>query len=178
MHGPESTLKRAALAAILIAAALAPAEAQLRYGLGQPLSERELAGWNIDVKPDGSGLPKGRGTAAIGAPLFAQQCAACHGARGEGTLANKLAGGAGTLNTPAAQKTIGSYWPYATTLFDYIRRAMPHNAPQSLKPDEVYALTAYILQLNGVVAANTEINQATLPKVEMPNRQGFKPVID
>jgi len=178
MHGPESTLKRAALAAILIAAALAPAEAQQRYGLGQPLSERELAGWNIDVKPDGSGLPKGRGTAAIGATLFAQQCAACHGARGEGTLANKLAGGAGTLNTPAAQKTIGSYWPYATTLFDYIRRAMPHNAPQSLKPDEVYALTAYILQLNGVVAANTEINQATLPKVEMPNRQGFKPVID
>ena len=149
-----------------------------RYGFGQPLTAREIAGWDIDVKPDGSGLPPGNGTGAIGAALYAQQCAACHGARGEGQPANALLGGTGTLATGKPLKTVGSFWPYATTLFDYIRRAMPHHAPQSLKSDEVYALTAFILQMNGIVDANTEINAVTLPKVAMPNRQGFKAVVD
>ena len=149
-----------------------------RYGLGQPLTEREIAGWDIDVKPDGSGLPAGRGTGTIGAPIYAQQCAACHGARGEGKPANALLGGTGSLGTGTPLKTVDSFWPYATTLFDYIRRAMPHHAPQSLKPDEVYAVTAFVLQLNGIVDANAEMNAVTLPKVEMPNRKGFKPVID
>ena len=100
------------------------------------------------------------------------------GARGEGKPANALLGGTGSLGTGKPLKTVGSFWPYVTTLYDYIRRAMPHHAPQSLKPDEVYAVTAFVLQLNGIVDANAEMNAVTLPKVEMPNRTGFKPVID
>lgn len=149
-----------------------------RYGLGQTLTPREIAGWDIDVKPDGSGLPPGKGTGALGAPIYAQQCAACHGARGEGKPANALLGGKGSLATGTPLKTVGSFRPYATTLFDYIRRAMPHHAPQSLKADEVYSVTAYLLQLNGIVDATAEMNSQTLPKIELPNRKGFKPVVD
>ena len=149
-----------------------------RFGFGQALTPREIAGWDIDVTPDGSGLPPGTGTGALGAPIYAQQCAACHGARGEGKPANALFGGKGSLTTGTPLKTVGSFWPHATTLFDYIRRAMPHHAPQSLTPDEVYAVTAFVLQLNGIIEANAQMNAATLPKVLMPNRNGFKPVID
>ncbi len=162
----------------VMALVIAPATAQQRYGLGQPLSAREIAGWNIDVKADGTGLPAGRGTSAEGAVLYAHECASCHGAAGGGKPANRLVGGIGTLASAHPVKTVGSYWPYATTLFDYIRRAMPREAPQSLKDDEVYALTAYILLLNGIIPADAEMNASTLPEVEMPNRNGFRPVVD
>lgn len=181
MSAPDIPLKTRIGMAVVVAALAAwstAALAQQRFGLGRPLTEREIAGWDIDVKPDGSGLPPGRGDAGAGATLYAQQCAACHGARGEGNPALSLAGGTATLATPKPLKTVGSFWPYATTLFDYIRRTMPLPAPQSLKPDEVYALTAFILNLNGIVDAAAEMNASTLPRVEMPNRKGFKPVID
>lgn len=165
----------AALAALLLGAC---AQTQDRYGLGGALTPQELAGWDIDASPDGRGLPPGRGTATAGAAVYAQQCAACHGAKGEGKPANRLVGGQGSLASAAPLKTVGSFWPYATTLFDYIRRAMPHNAPQSLTPDQVYGVTAYLLNLNGIIGADAEMNAQTLPKVEMPNRKGFKAVLD
>ncbi len=168
----------AALLSLMILALPSAAGAQQRYGLGQPLTQKEIAGWDIDVKADGTGLPPGSGTAARGAVIYGEQCVACHGVRGAGGAANKLAGGFGTLNTAGAQKTVGSFWPYATTLFDYIHRAMPHNAPQSLSADQVYALTAYLLNINGIVGENDVMNAQTLPKVKMPNREGFKPVVD
>lgn len=143
------------------------------YGLGRPASAREISGWDIDVRPDGKGLPPGRGDAAQGKPLYESQCAACHGMKGEGKPADALVGGRGTLATDKPVMTVGSYWPYATTVWDYINRAMPFLAPQSLKADEVYAITAYLLYLNGIVGERDEMNAATLPKVEMPNRKGF-----
>jgi S-disulfanyl-L-cysteine oxidoreductase SoxD len=171
-------LRLGAAACALALLCIGAAGAQQRYGLGQPLTQKEIAGWDIDVKADGAGLPPGSGTATRGTAIYTQQCVACHGVKGAGGLANKLAGGFGTLNTPGAQKTIGSFWPYSTTVFDYVRRAMPHNAPQSLSADQVYSLTAYLLNLNGIVGENEEMNADTLPKVKMPNRGGFKPVVD
>jgi cytochrome c len=152
-----------------------PASDAQTYGLGKPVTEREIAGWNIDVSPDGRGLPPGSGTAAKGKPLYEQHCAACHGAKGEGKPADRLVGGRGTLNTDRPVMTVGSYWPYATTVYDYINRSMPFNAPQSLKPDEVYSITAYVLFLNGIVAEDDVLDAARLPRVEMPNRKGFVP---
>jgi cytochrome c len=152
--------------------------AQERLGLGQPLTADSLAGWDIDIAADGKGLPVGQGNASQGAVLYAQKCQACHGEKGVGGPANKLAGGVGTLNGSAPLKSIGSFWPYATTLFDYIRRAMPLNAPQSLNADQVYALSAYLLFLNGIVDASMTIDSSSLPRVKMPNGQGFKPVVD
>jgi S-disulfanyl-L-cysteine oxidoreductase SoxD len=149
-------------------------DAQKPYGIGKPASPAEIAGWDIAIQPDGTGLPVGSGSVAQGEALFAKLGAPCHGPKGEGTAAApRLAGGAGTLNTDKPVKTIGSYWPYATTLFDYIHRAMPANAPQSLKPDEVYAVTAYLLFLNGIVDENTVLDAKSLPKIVMPNHAGF-----
>jgi cytochrome c len=144
------------------------------YGYGQPATAEEIAGWDIDIAPDGAGLPPGRGTVQDGAALFARLGAKCHGAKGEGTdQAPALAGGIGSLNTDKPVKTVGSYWPYATTLFDYIRRAMPADNPQSLSPDEVYALCAFILHLNDIVPEDAVMDAQTLPKVIMPNHAGF-----
>jgi mono/diheme cytochrome c family protein len=143
------------------------------YGIGHAASERDLAAWNIDVAADGAGLPAGSGSVTSGKTIYAQQCAACHGAKGEGKPADQLVGGKGTLASANPVKTIGSFWPYATTVFDFINRAMPYNAPQSLTPDEVYSVTAYLLYLNGVVAADTVLDARSLPKVRMPNRDGF-----
>jgi cytochrome c len=145
------------------------------YGFGKPASEREIAGWNIDVSPNGKGLPPGSGSAAGGKPLYERHCGVCHGMKGEGKPADRLAGGRGTLNTDRPVMTVGSYWPYATTLYDYINRAMPFQAPQSLSPNEVYAITAYVLFLNGIVAEADVLDAARLPRVEMPNRRGFVP---
>lgn len=145
------------------------------FGFGKPASEREIAGWNIDVSPDGKGLPPGSGTASSGKPLYERHCAACHGMKGEGKPADRLAGGRGTLNADRPVMTVGSYWPYATTLYDYINRSMPFNAPQSLRPDEVYAIAAYVLFLNGIVQESDVMDAARLPRVEMPNRKGFVP---
>ena len=157
----------------LLALLLAPAVHAQTYGFGKPASAREIAGWDIDASPDGRGLPPGAGTAAHGKALYEAQCAACHGMKGEGGLADRLVGGRGTLNTDKPVMTVGSFWPYATTLYDYIRRAMPFTAPQSLKPEEVYAITGYVLFLNGIVGENDRLDANTLPKVRMPNRDGF-----
>jgi mono/diheme cytochrome c family protein len=141
--------------------------------IGKPLSETDLSAWNIDVAPDGHGLPSGSGDVATGGRIFAAKCAACHGAKGEGLIGDQLIGGAGTLATTNPKRTVGSYWPYATTLFDYIRRAMPYNAPQSLSADEVYALSAWILNRNGIVPDDARLDAQSLAAIRMPNRDGF-----
>lgn len=158
------------LALLALSAGHAHAQA---YGIGQPLAERTVAPWNIDVDAQGAGLPAGRGSVAQGRVLYAQQCAACHGDKGQGNPADALVGGRGSLATATPLKTIGSFWPYATTLFDFINRAMPYNAPKSLTADEVYAVSAYLLHLNGIVPADTVLDAASLAAVRMPNRDGF-----
>lgn len=129
--------------------------------------------WNLSISPSGEGLPKGNGTAAQGAKIFALQCAGCHGPEGIGASSEPLVGEIGSLNSDYPEKTVNSYWPYATTLFDYIRRAMPINAPFSLSADEVYALCAYILSSDGIISPDAELNEESLPQVTMPNRDGF-----
>ncbi len=143
------------------------------YDLGRPARPDEIAGWGIDVAPDGRGLPPGRGDVAQGETIFAEKCSSCHGEQGAGGLADRLVGGRGSLATFKPVKTVGSYWPYATTVFDYVRRAMPYNAPQSLSSEEVYSLVAYLLWLNGIVPRDFVLDQQTLPGVRMPNRGGF-----
>jgi len=160
--------------ALVLMVATVPAVAQT-YGLGRPASERDLAAWNIDVTPDGAGLPPGKGSVVQGKLVYAQHCAACHGANGEGKPADALVGGRGTLKGTEPVKTIGSFWPYATTVFDFINRAMPYNVPQSLTPDEVYAVTAWLLHQNGILPADAVLDARTLPNVRMPNRDGFVP---
>jgi S-disulfanyl-L-cysteine oxidoreductase SoxD len=144
-----------------------------RYDLGRVATPEEIKGWDIDISPDGAGLPPGRGSVSQGEAIFAEKCAACHGAHGQGKPMDRLAGGVGTLRDKKPEKTVGSFWPYATTLFDFVRRAMPLNAPQSLTPDEVYAVSAYVLFLNGIVSQDATVDADTLAKIEMPNRGGF-----
>src|SRR3989441_1317660 len=141
--------------------------------LARPATAARIAGWDISVGPDGVGLPPGSGTAAKGAVVYEQKCQACHGVKGAGQPNDRLVGGQGTLASKTPVRTIGSYWPYATTIFDYVRRAMPYLQPQSLTSDEVYAVTAYLLHLNGIIREGDEMNAATLPKVVMPNRDNF-----
>jgi mono/diheme cytochrome c family protein len=140
--------------------------------LGKPISAAELATWDINVLPDGTGLPAGNGTPADGARVYAAKCAVCHGQEGKGGVNARLVGGEPIKNMES-EKTIANFWPYATTLFDYIRRAMPYRQPRSLTNEEVYALTAYILSLNKIIGENDALNAQTLPKVRMPNRDGF-----
>jgi S-disulfanyl-L-cysteine oxidoreductase SoxD len=142
-------------------------------GIGHVASPAEIAGWDIDVRADGQGLPPGHSSVREGEKIFAESCAACHGAKGEGMPADRLVGGFGTLATSKPVRTVGSYWPYTSTLFDYIRRAMPFNSPQSLTADQVYAVSAYILYLNNIVTEDTVLDATSLPRVEMPNRNGF-----
>ena len=166
-------------------AAQPPAEG---FGLGRPAAPGEIAAWDIDVRPDGAGLPEGAGTAASGAPVYAAQCAVCHGAAGEGGVADRLVGYDPASTPPFGPRyeawragrddvpfSVGNYWPYATTLFDYIRRAMPPNEPGGLTPDEVYGLVAWILAENGIIAQDAVMNAETLPAVEMPARHVFVP---
>ena len=158
----------------------AQTKAPATYGIGRPATPAEIAAWDIDVGPDGAGLPPGRGTSADGAPIYAARCAGCRGKTGkEGpndVLVGRLPGDAFPFARDArTPKTIGSYWPYATTVFDYIRRAMPPDAPGSLKDEEVYGLVAYLLVLNELVPADAVIDATTLPKVKMPAREHFVP---
>jgi len=162
--------------AVVLAFGLISEPAWSGANLGQPASDAEVQAWDISIGPDGAGLPPGQGTAKEGAVVYEAKCQSCHGEAGVGgeKLADPLVGGMGTLASAKPMKTVGSYWPHATTVFDYIRRAMPFNEPLSLSDDEVYALTAYILWLNdGIVAENQVVNPETLPKIEMPNRNGF-----
>jgi mono/diheme cytochrome c family protein len=144
-----------------------------RYAIGTPATEKQIESWNTDIAPDGNRLPKGEGTIEAGRQLYAAQCASCHGAKGEGGLGDRLAGGAGTLASAKPIRTVGSYWPYATTLYDYIRRAMPLNAPRSLSDEEVYSISGYVLSLNGLMAEQGKVDAAALLAVKMPNRDGF-----
>ncbi len=166
----------AALTLVTLFAALPAQGEEKRYGFGRTPTSAEIAAFDIDVRPDGQGLPPGHGSVPEGAGIFATKCASCHGEKAElaQPSGNLLAGGQGTLAFAKPVKTVGSYWPYATTLFDFIRRAMPFNAPQSLSNDEVYAVTAYVLSLNGIVGEDAVLDAATLPKLRMPNRDGFK----
>src|SRR5467141_1996907 len=166
---------RAAAPAALFALA-SPAFAQQSPNLGKPISVEDLAAWDISIGPDGAGLPSGSGTVKQGEAVFMAKCQACHAEKGAGTPNDRLVGGQGSLpGDKPAIKTVGSYWPYATTLFDYVRRAMPYVESKTLKPDETYAVVAYILNLNGIVGDSDPINAQTLPNVKMPNRDGFVP---
>lgn len=142
-------------------------------GLGKPVTPADVAAWDISILPDGTGLPPGSGTSAQGASIFAAKCALCHGDGGKGGTAAAIVGGAPLTNGIETPKSIANFWPHATTVFDFIRRAMPWQAPRTLTNDEVYALTAYILALNKIIGENDTMNAQTLPNVRMPNRDGF-----
>jgi mono/diheme cytochrome c family protein len=160
-------------APVVVVQAFRPAEFASQTGLGRPPTAAEIKAADIEVLPDGRGLPPGSGTAERGRDLYARQCAACHGASGKEGPADILVGGNGSLATARPLKTVGSFWPYATTLWDYINRAMPYDRPGTLSSDEVYAVTAYVLHLNGIVGDRDNLTQETLPRVRMPNREGF-----
>jgi len=160
-----------ALTASIAAWAQAPS-----YNVGRSPTKEEIRAWDISIGPDGRELPPGSGTAKQGAAIYAKKCAACHGPTGEGSqLAPHLLGGKGTLTTLQPVRTIGSYWPFATTIWDYINRAMPQGQGGSLSANEVYALTAFVLFRNSIVGETDVVDAKSLPKVRMPNRNGFIP---
>lgn len=161
------------LLAILVAGAVFAQSP--KYAVGRTPAPEEIRQLDISIAPDGKGLPEGSGTAAAGREVYANRCAKCHGEKGEGRDSVPLAGGQGTLKNPKPLRTVGSYWPYATTIWDYVNRAMPFNNPGMLSRDQVYAVTAYILFLNGIVGENEVMDAHSLPKVRMPNRNGFVP---
>lgn len=183
----SSTVRILLGAAVLAALPLTVWAQQTGYGggetypFGTPATKAEIEAWDKDVRPDGQGLPPGSGTYKAGAQIYGEQCASCHGAKLEGVRdpnlpqagGPALVGGRGTLNTPQFKQTVESYWPYATTLYDYILRAMPYTAPGSLKPDEVYSLVAYILGEGHIIKQGEVMDAKSLPKVQMPNRDGF-----
>jgi len=145
-----------------------------KYGFGRTATQEEIAGWDIDIRPDGQGLPAGSGSVADGEGLYEAKCASCHGLFGEGEGRwPVLAGGEGTLSHERPEKTVGSYWPYASTLWDYTRRAMPFTAPQSLTADETYAITAYVLYLNEIVDEEFVLSKENFSTVKMPNEPNF-----
>lgn len=163
---------------VWVVAVGAQTKAPERFGIGRPATAEEIAARDIDIMPDGHGLPPGRGTPAEGATIYASKCAKCHGATGrEGpndVLVGRDPGDFSFSQNPRARRTIGNYWPYASTVFDYIRRAMPPDAPGSLSNDEVYALTAHLLHLNELVPAGAVMDASSLPKVAMPAKERFK----
>lgn len=164
------------LISVLIAAGInhaASADEMAGPGLGHAVSPEEVAAWNISVFPDGEGLPAGEGNVVQGENIYRQKCLACHGENGLGASADQLAGAQMSLTSEYPEKTIGTYWPYATTLFDVVRRGMPMNAPGTLTDNETYAVTAYLLYLNNIISKDDVMNSSTLPKVKMPNEDGF-----
>ena len=144
------------------------------YGIGSPATASEIAGWDIDIRPDGKGLPAGSGSVEDGEMMYEEKCASCHGSFGEGVGRYPvLSGGEGTLTEERPDKTVGSFWPYASTLWDYIHRAMPFVQPQSMTDEEVYAITAYVLYLNDLVEDDFVLTADNLASIEMPNKDGF-----
>jgi cytochrome c len=172
VNGVARLLTRAALVLWLTVVALAQGP---RYGLGRAATEQEVKAHDRSIGPDGAGLPPGQGTAADGAQIYERQCRECHGPEGKGSEEEGFIGAPQDLRLEKPKKTVGSYWPYATTLYDYIRRAMPFKTPGSLSDDQVYAVTAYILRLNGLVGENDTLDAEKLKQVKMPNRDGFVP---
>jgi len=167
------TFKRIITTSLILLSSSTLAETDYQH-LGKPAHDLSAQPqWNLSISPDGTGLPKGKGTAAQGKKIFARQCAVCHGPEGIGASADPLMGEVGSLTSEYPEKTVNSYWPFATTLFDYIRRAMPTNAPFSLTADEVYALSAYILSKDAIIPAEMELNDENLPQVTMPNQNEF-----
>jgi mono/diheme cytochrome c family protein len=169
-------LKRSArlVAGVMFLSAASTVSAQpTRYGVGRTPTPDEIRALGSAIAPDGTGLPSGSGTVAAGRTLFAAQCARCHGPDGEGQVGPRLVGGQGTLASPRPLRTVGSFWPYATTLWDYVNRAMPFDRPGVLEPSEVYAAVAFVLQLNGIIGEDRVMDATTLPQVKMPNRDGF-----
>jgi cytochrome c len=173
MSTRKPSARRLAVAACILALAGAGAARAESPHLGRPISQADLAPWDLNVLPDGRNLPPGHGTAGEGAKIFAEKCALCHGDNGRGGHAARLVGGPPKASLEPGSKTIANYWPYATTLFDFIRRSMPFTAPRTLTNEEVYALVAYILAENKLIGAEDEVNATTLPKVRMPNRDNF-----
>jgi cytochrome c len=169
-----STLNRiVVVAAAALSACATETPSSKPPALGASVSAEEIARWDISIPPSGIGLPMGSGTARQGVRVYEQQCLACHGVKGAGKPADALAGGIGTLATKTPVRTVGSYWPWATTLFDYVRRSMPITNPLSLTDDEVYAVTAYVLYINGIIGEDVPMNAQSLPQLKMPNRDGF-----
>jgi cytochrome c len=164
--------KKVILAVTIVSAIVFPAWA---YDFGRPATPDEIKPWDMDVRPEGTGLPQGSGTVAHGKEVYRDNCEVCHSTNGEGGIKDRLVGGEGSLASTKPLKTVGSYWPYATTLFNYIRRAMPYPIPGSLSADDTYAVTAYILSLNGIFSADGKLDKDSLPKIKMPNRDGFIP---
>jgi cytochrome c len=166
----------------LLSANIALAQTQTYSNIGRTPTKEEIAAWDISVGPDGKGLPEGHGTSKEGAPIFAAKCAVCHGAQGEGgKIGPRVVGGIAdteTLTTLHPVRTVGGYWPYATSVWDFIRRAMPRGQSGTLTPNEVYALTAFILYKSNIIKEDDVLDQKTLPKVQMPNRNGFVPPRD
>ncbi|WP_299211797.1 cytochrome c [uncultured Tateyamaria sp.] len=155
---------------LIVLALVLPAEAQQ---LGDPISESDIAPWDISISPDGRGLPTGTGSVLEGAAIYADKCSACHGDAAKNGPSGSLAGGIGLLTQGEQNKTLGSYWPYSTTVFDYVRRAMPYQSPGSLSDAEVYAVTAYLLHANGIISKHYALDAVSLPVIRMPNRDGF-----
>ncbi|MAI78888.1 MAG: hypothetical protein CL917_08110 [Deltaproteobacteria bacterium] len=166
-----STFKGLVLAGLLLGS-WAHAD-ELGPGLGEPVSHRALSEMDFTVLPNGDGLPAGQGTALLGSALYDQHCASCHGEAGVGGANAALVGGVGSLDTDRPLKTVGSFWPYAPTIFDYVRRSMPYPSPGILTDSEVYSVTAYLLFLNGMIKEDVVVSATTLPRVNMPNRDGF-----
>jgi mono/diheme cytochrome c family protein len=168
------------MVAYLVVPGSAGAQQPATLGIGRPATPAEIAALDIDVRPDGAGLPPGHGTSAEGEKTYAARCAACHGKTGKEGPSDVLVGreprdAMAFARDPQARRTIGNYWPYATTLFDYIRRAMPPNAPGSLTADEIYGVVAYLLMLNEIIPRDAVMDATSLPKVMMPARDRFVP---
>lgn len=161
------------LASVFVCSTITVFAAENAVHLGQPVTEAELQGWDLIVMPDGSGLPAGKGNAVQGRAVFEQQCAACHGVSGQGMAGVPALANEAAAEGDAVLRTVGNYWPYASTLFDYVRRAMPPTAPKSLSTEQVYQVVAYVLLLNGIVADDFELTNINLPTIEMPNHDGF-----
>jgi len=171
-----SKFRNLAIVAAALCAITVPAQAEGKLGLGTEATPEQVAGWDIDVRPDGQGLPEGHGTVEQGDAIFSEKCAACHGDFAEGVDRwPVLAGGDGTLKSEHPVKTIGSYWPYLSTVYDYINRAMPFGDAQSLKPDEIYAIIAFLLNMNGIVEDDFELSKENFASVKMPNAGDFFP---